>query len=408
MVICWDFPPHNAIGGRRWAKIAKSLLKAGHQISVITSQMEKPSQKLSWISEREFESMHMYYLKSHLLVRWLNNYESPFKFVRIRVARLLLSRFFRGTIFDRAIGIEKCFAKLAGEVIRKNAIDTIFVTGAPFNLVYYAARLKNKFPRVRIVADYRDPWINAQNYGMQNLSPAQKAAELKKQNLVFEHVDVVTAPNSFLLGEIKDTYTGSSSQLAKFIELPHAFDPDDKIETTASARHDKIKIVYGGTLYLGIDHHLELFNAAITRLRQQFSEKQLEVYFYTGESDKQSLFSENADCVTFHKSIGEKIFEEIASADFILILLAEHNKNYVTSKYYEFLPYNKPYLYVGPQGFVSDKTVREGFGYHLQEPDDLRRIIVESSRNGFSMPLADISRFTFDAVTGKFLTEVTE
>ena len=406
MIICWDFPPHAAIGGRRWAKMAKSLLKRGYNISVITSELTESSKKLAWISQKELDKISVHYLHHHKLTNWLNDYSSPFKFFKIHLARLLLFSFFKGTIFDRAIGVEKCFLELARQLITENAITTVFVTGAPFNLVYYAARLKVIFPELKIVADYRDPWINAQNYGMKNLSVSKMRDEHAKQDYVFEQVDYITAPNSFLLQEIKESYTGVKGIQAKFVELPHAFDPDDVVQTIVPAKKDaKIKIIYGGTLYLGIDRYLELFNKAISQVRQNLKDRPLEVFFYTNESDKCLLFEENKDCVKFSKAVGDKIFDEVAGSDFILILLSEHNKNYVTSKYYEFLPYKKPYLYVGPEGFVSEKIEKEGFGYCLKEPGDLAEILRKNDVQKSSVE-KELTHYTFDAVTGRLLNSI--
>ena len=407
MIVCWDFPPHDAIGGRRWAKIAKSLIKLGYTVSVITSEVNLSKKKLAWISEKEFEKIHLYYLSNHLLAKWLVDYHSPFKFLKIRAAQFLLSTFFKGTIFDRAIGIENRFSRLATGIIQKREIGMVFVTGAPFNLVYYTSKLKNTFPELKIVSDYRDPWINAQNYGMKNLSPAKMKDEQAKQNYVFEHADYVTAPNVFLLQEIKDTYTGTKEIISKFVELPHAFDPDDVVQVLNTSKDSKkIKIVYGGTLYLGIDRYLELINRMVMYMKTSFKDKQLEIVFYTNESDKFAFFSENADCVKFSKAVGDKIFEEIATADFILILLSEHNKNYVTSKYLEFLPYKKPYLYVGPEGFVSAKIEQEGFGYYLREPEDIATILLENDKQPFTESVKNLEQYTFDAITTKLLNTI--
>lgn len=404
LIVCWDFPPNNVIGGRRWAKFAKSLLKLGYNISVITGTSNIRSQNLSWISKNELSKIASYTCSKYFLVKWLNDYSSGLKFFKIRIAKFLLSVFFKGTIFDKAIGIEKKFLTLARKVIKEQEIETVFVTGAPFNLVYYTAQLKTIFPGVRILADYRDPWINAQNYGMQNLSPKRKNQELKKQNYVFENVDFISAPNSFLLQEIKETYTGNKPKIARFIELPHAFDPDDFNKNKPQGRKGpKAKIIYAGTLYLGIDPYLEFLNESIQYIKEHLKDPLPEVDFYTNELNKASIFRSNAGIVNFYQSVGEEIFESINSADFILILLSEHNKNYVTSKFFEFLPYKKPYLYVGPEGYVSEKVEREGLGYCLRKKEDFYQLILNTERRYSS---SDIEKYTFDNVTGKMLSDM--
>jgi hypothetical protein len=405
LIICWDFPPNNAIGGRRWAKIAKSLLKFGHSVSVIAHAPLKLPKKMPWISDKEMSKINFFGCSEFFLARWLHDYDSSLKFFKLHLSGFLLNIFARGTIFDKTLGIEKKLLFLAEKVINEKKLDTIFVTGAPFNLMYYTAHLKQKFPEIKILADYRDPWINAQNYGMQSLSLKNKNAELLKQNYVFEHVDYISAPNSFLLEEVRQTYTGNSTIKAKFITLPHAFDPDDVFSKKNDKSIDEIKIVYGGTLYMGIDGYLEFFNKSVSFAKKNSLEKSLEINFYTNEHQKEIFFKKNSDVVKFSASIGETIFEKIYNCDFVLIFLTEHNKNYLTSKFYEFLPYNKPYLYVGPEGFVSDKIVKEGLGFILKKEEDLEKILNNYSST-LHIPKTDINTYSFDTITKQLLSHI--
>ena len=95
--------------------------------------------------------------------------------------------------------------------------------------------------------------------------------------------------------------------------------------------------------------------------------------------------------------IGDLIFDKISQADFILILLSEHNKNYLTSKFFEFLPYKKPFIYVGPNGYVSNKIENEMLGVHLKEVKSLNDIIHKPIQEIFKSQ--EIDKYTFDQVT---------
>lgn len=405
LIICWDFPPHNAIGGRRWAKIAKSLVELDYNVSAVTSYFHNNSDKLSWLSPEVFKKIKLYFFHSHFLVNWLNDYSSPIKKVKMRMAFFVLRLLCKGTIFDKSVLIEKKFLKLVKSVISDNAIQTIFVTGAPFNLLYYTAKLKSEFPELKIIADYRDPWINAQNYGMNNLSLQRRNSELIKQNFVFENVDIITAPNTFLLNEIKETYTGSSQKIAKFIELAHAYDPDDVINTKTYKNETGVtKIVYAGTLYIGLEEYLKFLSESIAYVNKSDKNIDYEISFYTKEMDRNVFFNSEKN-VNFFKPIGEKIFEEVLMADYILILLSEHNKNYLTSKFFEFLPYKKPYLYVGPEGYVSNKIITDGLGFHLKSVNDLYEVLKHNEKRSFSTTV-DIQKFSFKEVTKNLIKNI--
>lgn len=402
LIICWDFPPNNGIGGRRWAKLAKSFLKLGSKVTVINKQTRISNSDPAWIGKDVFSKLEVHSLSENVFVKWLNDYSSPLKALKIRMAKAMLSLISKGTIYDKAIGIERQFLIKASAIIEKNKIDLLCVTGAPFNLLYYSSQLKQRFPKLRIVADYRDPWINAQNYGMRSLSYSRKSNELKKQDEVFESVDHVTAPNTFLLDEIKMTYTGKGNIKAKFIELPHAFDPDDVVNKTRSKEKDGIDIIYAGALYIGCEPYLEFLNESVTYAKQR--SLKFNIHIHTDDVSKGKIFEQNSDVVAVGSSIHDKIFDKISTSEYIIILLSEHNKNYVTSKFYEFLPYRKPFLYLGPKGHVHQKILDDKLGYCLTKKEDLFDILSKRIKN--ENVQGDISQYTFDRIAERFLNIV--
>lgn len=406
LIICFDFPPTHAIGGRRWSKLAKSFVRLGHRVSVISCRpLPGKSTSASWIGQEYLDQMDIHLVRKPLLVRWLNNYHDPMHRIKIPVAAALMKLFCRGTIFDRATGLERRITSLAKEIIRSRSVSHVFVTGAPFNLLYYAAQLRDAFPGLVIVADYRDPWITAQNYGMRSLSDSRKRCELRKQNFVLNHVDLVTCPNEFLLREIRDSYTGDSPPSARFLELPHAFDPEDVLHTTRLTAHTEptVRIIYGGTLYLGVEKYLQLLHAAVLYARERLLTVKLKIDVFANEMDEKEKFADDLRGIDFHHSVGEKIFEEAANSDYILILLAQHNKDFVTSKFFEFLPYGKPYLYLGPRGFVSEKIEREGLGYCIWSQEDLYTVLSQHNQLHKKQAPLQLSSYTFDHVASKFL-----
>ncbi len=367
LLLCWDFPPNDGIGGRRWAKMAKWLLKSGHEIHVIKSKSKVGNQNSAWLSVVNSNQIHIYEVDTYWPVKWLNSKDNKFSDkLKHKFSAIYLTIFSKGTIYDKAIGKESDVIKLASKIIEINKIDNVIVTGAPFNLIYYAAKLKLVFPKLFILADYRDPWLNAVNYGMQNLSAKNKLAEQNKQNLVFETIDVITAPNSFLLDEIKATYTGSNLIKANFVELPHAYDEDDFLifDKLKKQNPQTLKIVYAGSVYLGAKSYLEEFINQINTYNSK-NDHLVELEIYT--DDYKSLQQFQNAAISINPSVGKEIFKIISEADYVLILLAEHNKDFKTTKFYEFLPFQKPYLYIGPLGEVAKNIREDKMGFVIKD-----------------------------------------
>ena len=372
LLISWTFPPNSGIGGRRWAKYCKALSLNGHSIQVIKSKTELNDKNSVWSKDIDFIKINVIDLEVNWAVKWLHDYSSKFKVFKIRLAKLYLSIIEKGTIFDKAIGVKNQLINKAVRIIEESKIDIVIVTGAPFNLIYYTAFLKEKFKNVKFIADYRDPWINSVNYGMLQLNEKRRNEEKKKQDFVFDNFDVITAPNEFLLDEIK-TFLKVNRQL-KFVSLEHFYDMDDVVNVVdKSSRDNLIKIIYAGALYSDTDKYLSLLAKSIRYININSTLK-IKLDIFTDHRTKVFNLNGVEDNVTIQNNIGDKVFNHLHEYDFILILLSDHNMHFKTTKFYDFLPYKIPYLYVGPIGFVARSIKEEGLGEILEAEEDLLRI----------------------------------
>ena len=156
LLICWDFPPNYGIGGRRWAKFAKCLVRDGYFIHVIKSTTPNGNSTSPWLKDVDHNKVFINSIKPHWAVEWLHSYDSLISFAKIRFAKYFLKLKFKGTIFDKAVGIQNEFIAIATELITKNNIKNVIVTGAPFNLIYYTALLKKRNKDLHIIADYHE------------------------------------------------------------------------------------------------------------------------------------------------------------------------------------------------------------------------------------------------------------
>lgn len=402
LLICWDFPPNNGIGGRRWAKFAKRLVKDGYFIHVIKSKSSKGNSISPWLKDVDHTKVLINNIKPYWAVEWLHSYDSILSFAKIRLAKYILKLKFKGTIFDKAIGIQKEFLTLATDLITKNSITNVIVTGAPFNLIYYTALFKEKNKHLNVIADYRDPWINSVNYGMLNLSQIQLEEEREKQNVVFNNVDTITAPNDFLISEIKHTHQNVQDVMPKFVTLPHVFDHDDVNAEKTSTRKEEatFKLIYAGALYSDTERYLDILANSILKFKEQFPNIKFTLDLYTKHRSKVLALSGLEDNIKFHEPIGDNIFSIVRESDLFIILLSDHNKDFKTTKFYEFLPYKVPYLLVGPKGHVSESIEKEELGFLLTEEQDLGVIYKKLSASNELKGFKDIDKYSLNNSIG--------
>jgi len=361
ILINFDFPPNYGIGGRRWGKFAKEL--AAQNIHVHVIKAEKKDHRTShWAKDVESDFIHIYEIKRKAeLDRWQTGINALDKIIyKIALAHNRWRE--KGTPFDLAIGSQNQINKLLDDITRQYPIEWIIATGAPFNLTYYAAEYVKRNNDFKLWADLRDPWLDAQNYGMPGLSNDRKKTEINKALSVVKNAKFISCPTIEAL-QIFKTITNEDLN-EKLYELRHSYDPNDFVQATSKQDKTKFKIVYGGDIYIDSEIHIQQLLSDLNNLKQSHPEiySMLDIRFFSDTIFKLKNLFVNTEIVHLEKSIGNKIFEEISSCDWCIILLSDFNKNFFTTKYFEYQPYNKPYLYLGPKGLVMEEILNDEIG----------------------------------------------
>ena len=383
LLCCYGFPPNTGIGGRRWAKLAKGLAQNGTAVEVINADLPKTGAS-PWSEDVSHPLITVHSVPSDYPTALSHNRGGVLGRLQYRLTLYALKRREAGTVFDVACGWEPQLQAKALEIIDKYGIAHVLATGAPFNLLYYATRLKTFRPNLHVLCDYRDPWMTAQNYGMSNLETRRKAEEQKKQDFVFANADVITAPNTFLCDEI--VKSGCRPPLGKVRELPHFYDPDDIPKAVELPKSGTQRLVYGGALYLGLEPAMEQLQRALEYLELHAPSlwEKLEIDMYTPDFESALVQGRFPDKVRIHPAIGKAFFAELEQADAALVFLADHNRNFLTTKYFEYLPFQKPILYFGPAGHVSATIEEQGIGHVVSQPQTLVEVLEALGSKSYS------------------------
>jgi hypothetical protein len=382
LIINHGFPPNPGIGGRRWAKFAKYLALRGVEVHVMYAKpIHHPLPR-----RYPFDFSPNPTLLSRLIFRFW---------------RLYFKLFSKKRMFDEAVFWEKQLIRKASDLIKTKNISNVVVSGAPFYLFEYAAKLKKKFPDLNLIADYRDPWIGAKNYGMESLSESRLAYEKELQREAAECFNWIVAPNRFLLQKIQATIPGKPHEA--FRALSHVYDSDDLPSIQEHTKtSDSIDVVYGGSISVGTDPFLHDLKQALDNLQVSNPElyQRLNISFYTSEGYLLDNFLVHRKVFHVYKPIGNLIFEKIKQADFCLILLAEETKNYLITKFAEYGTLKTPFLFIGADGFASDFIKENKLGISLAgsknfSEDFSRALVTQVTFN----PNYDPSQFEASKVT---------
>ncbi len=406
LIINFDFPPNQGIGGRRWAKLAKQLAQEDYIVQVIKADEVQGNAKSTWADDVAHPHIHVHSLprtypqilshpKSDLLSK-----------IRYRLAKREIEKKEEGTIYDISIGWNKVMTPCAESLIDQHAIVNVIATGAPWNVLTYAAALKEKFPNINLIIDYRDPWMNARNYGMLGLSATRKKAEEAKQSFVLQHANVVLSPYDYLTQELKEFADAKNLKGALFKVLTHFYDPQDIPAQESLVDNDKAVIVYGGDLYLEMDEQLNHLRNQLIYLKNNRSDlyAKVEVKIFTSNPNYEKFVG--LDVVKMHKSIGKKIFQELADANFALIMLSTSKRNDRTTKFFEYLPLRKPLLIISDEGSVTRFVQENNLGVIMSKDEKALEAVLDNHFNGSIQINSnfDIAPYTLQGATQQLIS----
>jgi len=371
LLINFDFPPNQGIGGRRWAKMAKGFAQSGFELDVIKSDPIAGNKTSSWSSDVQSSRIRIYSLSRPLCSSFISHprrgivgkilYRFALMFNRIR---------YSGTPFDVSLGWEKVLTNKLVELTKTKTYDAVIATGAPWNMLYVVAQFMSRQKTIKFIVDYRDPWIEAKNYGMLGLSAKRMQCEIAKELFVLRTANIVTSPYPYLTERLQRRIDTNSNGQTRCVTLEHFFDPED-IPTRFSVAHSKkvFRIVYGGDIYIGALELLQEISQDLKAINEKLSEKDIRVIIdiYTDSSVDSEVIS--SPFVQFHASIGRELFVELQKSNACLILLPEHKKDEKTTKFYEYLAARKPMIVAAKDGAVFDyiRSMKLGYGWSVDE-----------------------------------------
>lgn len=384
LLIVPEFPPNGSIGGRRWAKFSKYLVRLGYTLKVIAFKPENSSSKENWMSDIKHEKIEVFYLPSR------------YPKILISSSRNILSRIFKkivyhlirfvdgGIIEDKGIFFRKAMTAKAKELIAKYSIRNIICSGPSHRVCYYTTLLKEEYPELNVIVDFRDRWTDGQVYGLINVSGRAFKKESAMQRYVCQKADYIISTYSEYLDELKNEYKDLPE--SKFFHITHSFDPDDyksfkSLPAQGYQQGKKIKFIYGGTVNTAAlnDSILPFFDA-LTRLKANnlplYSKLQIVIYsdnFLLHNHLRQFALQ---DIVSVFPQVSEdEFYSKVAQNDFLLMFLGEKWKNLITTKNITYLPFKRPIVLISNEGLVSRMIEKNKLGFVLSPTDCYDKMI---------------------------------
>lgn len=367
LIVSYYWPPAGGPGVQRWLKFAKYLPEFGWEPVLFVP--ENPSYPLIDESLEKEVSPNLEVIKTKIwepyqIAEKLNKSNKKFKTGQFDTKEnqswlSRLSIFIRGNFFipDARVFWVKPSIQFLKQYLSENQIDTIITTGPPHSLHLIGLGIKNEFPNLKWIADFRDPWTEISYYKHLKLT---KWADKKHRDLeqkVFEKADITLATS----------YTDAENfrkKGANAVCITNGFDENEIRQVSDDEQNIKFTLSYVGVLeQLRNPEILWQVLEEIIQENQNFAQDfELKL---VGRVDEKILAQMGEFLRKNISNLGylshDKALKEMRKSEVLLItnFNQESSKGIIPGKLFEYLAMQKKILSFGPKGSDVAKILEE-------------------------------------------------
>lgn len=382
LIITYYWPPAGGPGVQRWLKFAKYLPESGWSPVIYTP--ENPSYPLldeSLLKDvpQNIEIVKTKIWEPYQLAEKLNKSNKKFKAGQFDVGKnqswkSRLSIWVRGNFFipDARVFWVKPSIKFLEQYLKENKIDVVVTSGPPHSLHMIGLGLKKKFPDLKWIADFRDPWTEISYYKHLKLTKSSDNKHRQLESAVFKTADITLATS----------YTDAENFRkagANAVCITNGFDESDAsspIEAANGQNSKSFTLSYIGVLeQLRNPENLWKVLDELVKENKDFADHF--ILKFAGRVDDKILQSiENSSLKNHILNLGyishDKAVEEMANSNLLLItnFPNESSKGIIPGKIFEYLATGKQIISFGPgEADVSRILEETASGKHFSYED---------------------------------------
>lgn len=369
LIITYYWPPAGGPGVQRWLKFVKYL--PDFNIEPIIYTPENPSYPIIDESLRREISPQLKEIKTKIwepyrIAEKLNPKSKAYKsghFEKSENQSFLtkLSVFVRGNFFipdARKFWINPS-VKFLEKYLIENDIDVIITTGPPHSLHLIGSKLKQKFPKIKWLADFRDPWTQISYHSKLKLMKSSHKKHENLEKLVLKNADVIIATS------FTDAENYKMIGAKKVEVITNGFESSDFNINLKNKNNSKFKLTYSGGLEEGRNPKVVWKAIAeLTKIKSDFKEN-LEIEFFGNVSIGVQKYLRENNLQEFVVEYGYVSHREsikgILNSNLLLISNFPHEncKGIIPGKIFEYLATENPILAIGPKDGDVQRILQE-------------------------------------------------
>ena len=278
--------------------------------------------------------------------------------------------------------------RAARRIIRERNIELVLITVPPFSCGLLVAKLRENFPSLPIVIEFRDEWLSS-TIDLVSFSRSERAIRfaVNAEADAVANATAVVAVTEAAREKIRSRYPGDPD--SKFQLIPNGFDATRLrgISAPVDPRpSDRIVVTYTGSIYGSTEPGalVEALKALPPRVRSRFK---LRFIGHIEEARFRESLMQLGDMVELKGFLPQnEALAAINDSDYALLI--SHDGLNVSAKFYDYIGAGKPILAtVHPEGDVRRllEDLRAGWWTGSRDVEGIRRLFMEAAARGNSL-----------------------
>ena len=387
LIITYYWPPSGGSGVQRWLKFVKYLPSFGWEPHVFTPEnpsfaIRDPSLEKDVPPEAEvlrlpiWEPYDIFFRLSGMMGS--NKQATPASLVAAKNQSFFqkVSTWIRGNLFvpDPRVFWIRPSVKFLSDYIHHNRIKVVITTGPPHSIHLIGLRLKGKYPHLRWLADFRDPWTEWGMWDSLLVSKPVRRLHKRMESNVLNKADEVITITPFYVKRF-EALSGRSVRL-----LTNGFDEDD-FKDLVYKRPAKFTIRHVGIVNEKCDPRpfMKALQAEMRSNPLFAADVRLE-FIGDVHPDFKGFVAQEADLSKVTSFVGSVPHDELiglyGSASLLLLILTGYKdaEGFLPGKLFEYLATGLPVLGVGPRSGDAASMIGEAGTGAMVDSGDLTGI----------------------------------
>ncbi len=365
LIISHYFPPKPGVGGRRWIKFSKYLIKSNlFNIYVVSASQTNKHLNSSYTDDLKKISLNHTIIDSNYpkYLELLDFKKSTLlSKIMFRLQHFLIKKKFKGNYWDFSINWKPHFKTKIPNIIQQNDIKKLIISGPPYRYVEYACNLKNKFPKLEIILDYRDPWNDFNN--PKTFEKERHNFEINLEKQILKKVDKIITVSEFQ----KSLILKREPDCAPIYIIPNGYDPDDYIiENKVKTDLNQITISHFGTLHQQKVYYWKPFFKAYLTLKKEnitlYNKINIKLIGYTPTEIIKFIKKHNLDVKIFGMLPPKEAIKLLHSCDIALWFKYDGSPGDFATKFGDYIALKKFMWVFSVKGTVTDYIEKNKIG----------------------------------------------